>query len=334
MATTRGHPSAPRERPSAREAHTRPATNLRLATRRYEARSLGLVFAGLAALVLFSDGLERWSSRPRGKWLAEGVHWFSTAVVTLAFVVALGAFAPSIIGPSPSSLGLIVSDIALGMAAGGLTLLLTVLIALLAGRLARRATGLPGGRGSGTRLDASLKDQLSWRAALRTAAIGVAGMLATTWFADHVADWPSKQPTAADVTIRSPTAWDAIWLPLIAWFVAAGLAWLGFYVVKPLRPETHEKRRRATRASALAVGLAILIGVLSASLLNDYERGRLSSGPHPVYSVAGPVSAARADALASEFSPRLIRDPAEQWDPTTVSWYVTNSYQTKDTALC
>ena len=121
---------------------------------------------------------------------------------------------------------------------------------------------------------------------------------------------------------------------MIAWFVAAGLAWLGFYLVKPLRPETHEKRRRATRASALAVGLAILIGVLSASLLNDYERGRLSSGPHPVYSVAGPVSAARADALANEFSPRLIRDPAEQWDPTTVNWYVTNSYQTKDTALC
>ena len=296
--------------------------------------TLALVFAGLAALVLFSDGFERCSSRPRGQWLAEGLHWFSTAVVTLAFVVVLGAFAPSIIGPSPSSGRLIVSDVVLGVAAGGLTLLLTVLTALLAGWLARRATRLPGGLGSGTRLAASLRGQLSWLAALRTVAVGVAGMLATTWFADHVANWPSKQPTAADVTIRAPTAWNAIWLPLIAWFVATGVAWLGLYVVKPLRPETHEKRRRATRAGALAVGLAILIGVLSASLLDGYERGRLSSGPHPVSSVAGPISAARADVLANAFSPRLSPDPAEHWDPTTVNWYVANSYETKGTALC
>jgi hypothetical protein len=296
--------------------------------------TLALVVAGLAALVLFSDGFERgWSGR-RFRRLAESLHWFSTAVVALAIVVVLGGVAPSIIGPSPSSAGLIVSDVVLGAAAGGLTLLLTALTALLAGRLARILTWLPGGHGSMTRLDAPLRDQLSWRAALRTLAVGVAGMLATTWVADHVADWPSMQPAAADVAIRAATAWNAIWLPLIAWFVATGVAWVGFSVVRPLRPEAHERRRRATRAGALAVGLAVLVGVASASLLNGYVRGRLSSGPHRVPSASGSLTAARASAIAHAFSPRLVLDPGERWDPTAVSWYVANSHITKDTTRC
>jgi hypothetical protein len=296
--------------------------------------ALALVFCGLTSLVLFSDALERWWSRPRRRRLGECLHWLSTAVVALAIVVILGLFAPSIIGPSPSSARLVVADLVLGVASGGLTLLVTMVAAVVAGRLARGMTRWLGGRASLTQLDARFTDQLSPLAALRTVVMAVAGMLATTWIADHVADWPSGQPAAADVTVRSPTAWNAIWLPLIAWFVATAVAWIAFSVVKPLRPEAHERRRRATRASAIAVGLAILIGVASASLLSSYVRGRLSSGPHPVPSVSGSLTAARANALATSFSPRLILDPREHWDPTTVNWYVANSHIDKNTTRC
>jgi hypothetical protein len=295
--------------------------------------ALVLVLAGLVALVLFSDGIERWWGS-HDQRLAEFLHWFSTSVVALAFVVGLGTLVPSIIGTSPSSAGLILADLVLGVVAGGLTLLLTAVAALLAGRLARRVARLRGSQESTTQLDAPFKDQFSWRAALRTVGAAVAGMLATTWVADHVAHWPSTQPAAADVTVRAPTVWNAIWLPLIAWFVATGLVWLGFSVVTPLRPETHERRRRATRASALAVGLAILVAVASGSLLNTYVRGKLSSGPHAVPSIPGSLSAARADTIAHAFSPRLITDPSEKWDPTTISWYVANSHVTKATTAC
>jgi hypothetical protein len=159
-------------------------------------------------------------------------------------------------------------------------------------------------------------------------------MLATTWVADHVANWPVKHLAAADVTVRAPSAWNAIWLPVLAWFVATGVAWLGLSAITPLRPQIHTERRRATHASALAVALAIAFSLASASLLDGYVRARLSSAPHPVPSATGPLVRARADALAKAFSPRLTLAPGERWDPTTVTWYVAHSHITKDTALC
>ena len=302
--------------------------------------TLLLWLAGIAALLLFSDGMDQSWTGPRRQWASQALHWVSASFVALALVVALGAIVPSLLSVpvSPSLLAALGCDLLIGVLAGVATVLLTTLSGWAGGWLSyriRRWRGDPEEQAGRFRL--GLRDEWSRRQAIRIIVLPVAGVLLSALAEQLLAGVPaSTTKAAADTVPQDASLWGSVILPLIVWIGATGLVWLAFDKVGIAIDHSHPRRRRATHASALAVGLAILLGWLSASTLDSLIKDSLSGGHHQLsgVSIQSVPSGQRPAYLAREFVPQFELAPGERWEPTTVDRYVSSSRLTSATPFC
>ena len=303
---------------------------------------------GVAGLIVSSDGLDQVRGRS-GRLADEALHCLSASFVALALVVVLGAVVPSLlsVSASPPLFAAVGCDVVIGLVAGFLTLLLAVLSGWAGGELSyrlRRTRWVDEGQPERFRL--SLRDEWSLRDAMRIVVLAVAGVLASAGVTQLFVAAPSKTAAlAADTAPRLPSVTSLV-LPLVAWFLTAGLVWVAFDWAgrRPRRtgsqPETaHRHRphhlRRATHASALAIGLAIMIGWLSASVLNNMIHDSLSThGTVTGVSLRSVPPGQQVSYLAQKFVPRFELAQSERWEPTTVDWYVAHSQPTHSPAFC
>lgn len=315
--------------------------------------ALLLWIVGVAALILFADGLDQCLPGRRGRWAGEALHWLAASFVALALVVVMGAFVPSLLGlpASPSLLAAVGCDVLIGILAGLLTVGLIVFSGWAGGEISYRVRRMRWGHDEEPeRFRLSLRDEWSWRDAIRMIVLPVTGVLLSAGFTQLFAVVPSTTAApAADTAPKLPSVWTSIVLPLAIWFLATGLVWFAFDWVAnrnariqsptgAVRPRTrlsHLPRRRATHASALAVGLAIVIGWASAWVLNDVIQDSLSThGTVTGVSIQSVPAGQQAAYLAQKFVPQFELAPGERWQPTTVDWYVAHSQVTKSATFC
>lgn len=307
---------------------------------------------GVTALIVFSDGLDQVLPGRRRRWAAEAVHWLSASFVALALAVVLGAFVPSLFGlsTSPPVFAALGCDALIGILAGLLTVGLTAVSGWAGGELSYRVRRLRWARdGDPERFRLSLRDGWAWRETVRMTVLPVAGVIVSGACMQVFAAVPSETAApAADTSPELPSVWSSIVLPLAIWFLATGLVWLAFDMLETRKRQIHPqtdstrlqaspipKRRRATHASALAVGLAIAVGWISAWVLNDVIQGSLSTrGSVTGVSVESVPSARQAAYLAQQFVPEFELAPGERWEPTTVDWYVAHSKPTASARFC
>jgi hypothetical protein len=306
--------------------------------------TLLLWIAGVAALILFSDGLDESLPGRRRRWAAEALHWLSASFVALALAVVLGAVVPSLfsVSDTPPLFVALGCDALIGVLAGLLTLLLTAFSGWAGGELSYRVRRMRRARyEQPDRFRLSLRDEWSWRDGIRMIVLPVAGVLLSAGSTQVFAAVPSQTAAAAaDTAPQLPPVSTSIVLPLAVWFLITGLVWFAFdwagnksRQIHPqagqAQPQTrliHLRRRRATHASALAVGLAIMIGWTSAWVLDDVIRASLSTrGTVTAVSIQSVPSAQRVAYLAERFVPQFKLAQGEHWEPTTVNWYVAHS---------
>ena len=325
---------------------------------------------GVTALMLFADGLDQLLPSRKGRWAGEALHWLSASFVALALVVVIGAFVPSLLGvsTSPSLLAAIGCDVLIAILAGVLTFGLIAFSGWAGGAISDLVRGMRWARDDEPRRFRVSRKDGSWRDAIRIAVLPVAGVLLSAAFTQLFADVPSKMVArAADTTPKLPSAWTIV-LPLAVWFLATAAVWFAFDWIAsrnertqptaepdqpptgpdhaaavPDRPPTgldqprlsHLRRRRATHASALAVGVAIVIGWASALVLNNVIQGSLTAhGTVTGVSIQTVPPAQQTGYLAQAFVPQFELAPGERWQPTTVDWYVAHSQLTKASAFC
>lgn len=313
--------------------------------------TLLLWIPSIAALLLFSDALDRsWRGRRR-RWAAELLHWLSATFVALAVVVVLGAFVPSLLSlsVSPPLLAALGCDLLIALLAGVLTLGLIAVSGWAGGELSYRVRRMRwASDDEPERFRLSPRRDWSWRDALRIVVLVVAGVLGSAGATQVLAAVPSKAAAAADTTPSLPSARTSIVLPLVVWLLVTGLVWLAFDRVAKRNRQSHprqagsqttryqlRRRSHATHASALAVSLAIAMGWSSAWALDDLIQRRLSTHGTvtgvPIRSVTSPQQAAY---LARRFVPQFELAPGEKWAPTTVDWYVAHSQLMTSQTFC
>ena len=308
---------------------------------------------GIAALILFSYALEQSLPGGRRRWVGEVLHWLSASFVALALVVVLGAFVPSLLSlsVSPSFIAALGCDALIGLLAGLLTLGLTAFSGWAGGKLSDGALMRWSTEEQPERLRLS-RDDWSWRDAIRMVVFPIAGVLLSAGFTQAFAAVPSRTAApAADTAPKLPSVGTSIVLPLTVWFLVTGLVWLAFDWVRDrdkirqIHTQTaqaerqarhsHLRRRRATHATALAIGLAIVIGWSSAWVLDDVIQRSLSTHGTVTRVSIRSVPAARQGAyLAQRFVPQFELAPRERWQPTTVDWYVAHSRPTNSQTFC
>jgi hypothetical protein len=315
--------------------------------------TLLLWIPGVAALTLFSDGLDQSLPGRRRRWAAEALHWLSASFVALALVIVVGAFVPSLfsVPDSPQLFVALACDALIGILAGLLTLVLTVFSGWAGGELSYRVRRLRWARDEQPeRFRLSLRDEWSWRDGIRIVVLPVAGVLLSAGATQVFAAVPSQTAApAADTAPKLPSVWTSIVLPVAVWFLVTGMVWFAFHWVgnrdrqghpqagqaQPQTRPLHLRRRRATHASALAVGLAIVIGWTSAWVLDDVIQASLSTrGTLSGVSIQSVPSAQRVAYLAQRFVPQFALAPGERWEPTTVDWYVAHSQPTSSRTFC
>lgn len=315
--------------------------------------SLVLWIPAVAALILFSDGLDQSLPGRRRRWAAEALHWLSASFVALAFVVVLGALVPSLFSfsVSPPLFAALGCDALIGILAGLLTLGLTAFSGWAGGELSYRVRQLARAREEHpARFRLSPRDGWSWREGIRMIVLPVAGVLVSGGFTQLFAAVPSETAApAADTAPKLPSAWASIVLPLGVWTLVTGLVWIAFDRVGNKHRKVQAQagraqseirsiqpgRRRATHASALALGLAIVIGWASAWVLDDVIQSSLSTpGTATPVSVQSVPSAQPVAYLAQQFVPQFEFAPGERWEPTNVDWYVAHSQPTTSRTFC
>lgn len=314
--------------------------------------TLFLSILGIAALILFSYGLEQsLPGRRRHPWAGEVLHWLSASFVALALVVVLGAFVPSLLSlsVSPPFFVALGCDALIGLLAGLLTLGLTALSGWAAGELSDVALLRWSKEEQPERLRLS-RDDWSLRDAIRIIVFPIVGVVLSAGFTQAFAAVPSRTAAAAaDTAPKLPPVGSSIVLPVGIWFLTTGLVWFAFDWVarrnQRTRPQTaqagsqarrsHLRRRRATHASALAIGLAIAIGWGFAFALDDVIQGSLAThGTVTAVSIRTVPAAHQEAYLAQRFVPQFELAQREPWQPTTVDWYVTHSQETKSQPFC
>jgi hypothetical protein len=308
-----------------------------------------ILLPALLALMLASDSVERGVSESFSGWSGR-LYWLSTSVAVLA-VVILGGAAVTLLVPDQPGFWHVVIDLLVVLGLGGMVGALTVgAIILVGGSLgeaiyrfqlrfgseqrARRwkpkSTGEQGAR--------STRRQL-----LRGAVIGAAGLLLSAVYTAIVTTATTNHSGGAEApaqVLRSP--WSTILAPLVAWFLGTGVAWLLFSRehirrgMQDLIAENH-RLRHGTHGTALAVGLLILGGWLTATTLEHSAERRLWSGglqDVPTVQATPAQWTSQSPYLAQQFEPRFWLTRDERWSPTAVSWYLANSDTTKTAPFC
>ncbi|MGE5617418.1 MAG: hypothetical protein ACM3UX_00625 [Candidatus Woesearchaeota archaeon] len=286
--------------------------------------SLPLLAIGTTALLLFSDGLDRWLDDDAKLRRASGaVHWASAALVALAIAVLAGILTTSLFGPSPTTGWAIVIDVVIGLIAGfSMVGVVALAGAVLGGFVAWVESRFGAGEERAGRLRAPLRSDWSWLVIGRGLALGVIGLGLSIAASMLLGPTTPKSSGAADTLRHHPSAWSTLGWPLLGWVLGTGAVWLAFAWLTSENTAPGTARRHATHASALAVALLILVAWLSASVLDGYARGSLSAGAHRVPRVAlSQTSLTSSPALAQTFAPTFELAPGERWSPTSVDWY-------------
>jgi hypothetical protein len=301
---------------------------------------------GAAALILFSDGLDKLVPDRKGRrWVVEGLHWLSASLVALAAAVIIGAFLPSLFGmsASPPFFAALGCDALIGALAGLLTLFLVVLSGWGGDRLSywlRRIGWVE--EDEPKTPPVSFWGDWSWRDGLRMVVLSVAGVLVSGGATQLLVAVPSKTAApAADTAPSLPSGWTIV-VPLAIWFLVTGLVWFAFDQVgsesrrlSALPREVRWRRRRATHGSALAVCLAIFVGWISALVLDGLIQDSLSAhGTVPVVSIQSVPPAEQVAYLADRFVPEFVLASGEHWQPTTVGWYIAHSMKESSPTFC
>jgi hypothetical protein len=308
-----------------------------------------ILLPALLALMLASDSFERGISESFRGW-AGRIYWLTTSVAVLAAVI-LGGAAVTLLVPDQPGFWHVVIDLLVDLGLGGVAGALTVGVATLVGRSLGEAiyrfqlrfgSERRGHRwkptSTGEQRAGSTRRQL-----LRGAVIGAAGLLLSAAYTAIVTTATTNHSGAAEAptqVLKSP--WSTILVPLLLWFLGTGVAWLLFsreHVRKGRQDliAAHHGLRHATHGTALAVGLLILGGWLTATTLEHRAERRLWSG-RPNHVPAVPATPAQwtsqSPYLAQQFEPRFWLTRDERWSPTAVSWYLANSDTTKTAPFC
>jgi hypothetical protein len=286
--------------------------------------SLPLLLVGTAALLLFSDGVDRaLAEDSRLRHAAGVVHWLSAAVVSLAIAVLTGILATSLFGYSPASGLAIVIDVVIGAIAGGVMALVVALTGWLLGYLVTPAQRFLGaGEERASRLRTPFWEGSSWIQLARGLTLGVVALLLSAGASTLLGPATAKPRGAADTLPHHASAWSTLGWPLLGWFVGTGAIWLLFAWLTTVDISPRRGKRHASHASALSVGLLIAIAWATASGLDNHARGSLSAGAHRVPQVTlNQASLTSSPRLARTFAPTLELAPGEPWSPTAVDWY-------------
>jgi Vacuolar protein sorting-associated protein 62 len=181
------------------------------------------------------------------------------------------------------------------------------------------------------------------RQLLRGAVIGAAGLLLSAVYTAIITTATTNHSGAAEAptqVLKSP--WSTILAPVLVWFLGTAVVWLLFsreHLRKGKQDliAEHHRLRHSTHGTALAVGLLILGGWLTATMLEHHAERRLWSGP-PQHVPAAPATptqwTSQSPYLAQQFEPRFWLTQDERWSPTSVSWYLANSDTTKTAPFC
>lgn len=308
-----------------------------------------ILLPALLALMLASDSIERGVSKSFRGW-AGRVYWLTTSVAVLAAVI-LGGAAVTLLVPDQPGFWRVVIDLLVDLGLGGLAGALTVgAIMLVGGSLGEAIYRFQLRFGSEQRAHrwrpTSTGEQHAGstrRQLLRGAVIGAAGLLLSAVYTAIVTTATTNHNGAAEAptqVLKSP--WSTILAPLVAWFLGTSVVWLLFsheHLRKGkqnLIAENH-RLRHSTHGTALAVGLLILGGWLTATTLEHRAERRLWSGPlqHvPAVPTTPTQWTSQSPYLAQQFEPRFWLTRDERWSPTSVNWYLANSDTTKTAPFC
>jgi hypothetical protein len=308
-----------------------------------------IMLPAVLALMLASDSIERGVSESFRGW-AGRVYWLTTSIAVLAAVIIGGAAVTLLVPDQPGFWRVVIDllvDLGLGSVAGALAVGLITLVGGSLGEAIYRFQLRFGSEhrahrwkppSTGEQHAGSTRRQL-----LRAAAIGAAGLLFSAVYTMIITTATTNQSGAAEAptqVLKSP--WSTILAPLVAWFLGTGIVWLLFsreHVRKGRWSLLAENRRlrHSAHGTALAIGLLILGGWLTARTLEHRAEGRLWSGPlqHVPSVPATPAQwTSQSPYLAQRFEPRFWLTRDERWSPTSVSWYLANSDTTKTAPFC
>ena len=308
-----------------------------------------LLLPALLALMLASDSIERGVSESFRGW-AGRVYWLSTSVAVLAAVI-LGGAAVTLLVPDQPGFWRVVIDLLVDLGLGGVAGALTVgAVTLLGGSFGEAIYRFQLWFGSEQRahrwkstITGEQRARSTRRQLLRGAVIGAAGLLLSAVYTAIITTATTNHSGAAEAptqVLKSP--WSTILAPLLVWFLGTGVVWLLFsreHLRKgkqDLIAERH-RLRHSTHGTALAVGLLILVGWLTATVLEHRAERRLWSGnlQHVPAASATPAQwTSQSPYLAKQFEPRFWLTRDERWSPTSVSWYLANSDTTKTAPFC
>jgi MFS family permease len=308
-----------------------------------------IMLPAVLALMLASDSIERGVSESFRGW-AGRVYWLTTSIAVLAAVIVGGAAATLLIPGQPGLLQVgidLIVDLLLGGVAGALTVGALMLVGRSFGEAIYRFQRQFGSEQRAARWKpTSTAKQCAGgtqRQLLRGAVIGAAGLLLSVVYTAIITTATTNHSGAAEAptqVLKSP--WSTILAPLVAWFLGTGVAWLWFARDHRRNGKqgpiaVHHGLRHSTHGTALAVGLLILGGWLTARTLEHRAERRLWSGPlqHVPALPATPAQwKSQSPDLAQRFEPRFWLTRDERWSPTSVSWYLANSDTTKTAPFC
>lgn len=308
-----------------------------------------ILLPALLALMLASDGIERGVSKSFRGW-AGRIYWLTTSVSVLAAVV-LGGAAVTLLVPNQPGFWHVAIDLLVDLGLGAFAGTLAVgAIALVGGSLGEAIYRFQLRFGSAHRAHRwrprHTEEQpagSTGRQLLRGASLGAAGLLISAVYTTIVTTATTNHSGAAEAptqVLKSP--WATILAPLAVWFIGTGIVWvlLSHQHVRKREPgpiADNHRLRHGTHATALAIGLFILGGWLTATTLERRTERRLWAGPLqrvPAVPVTPAQWTSQSPYLAQQFEPRFWLTHDERWSPTSVSWYLANSDTTKTAQFC